>query len=144
MLEYDIVQSSVKVLKQSCSTEKGILYNLHVYDYICYLDTELNKYHLYNLLCQHDCAHKWDEIGIGLQLSHGSIESLRRRIDLSDEMKLYDVIQLWQDQMTLPFTMKTIINVLKGPIVQKVFVANEMQKFYSDCKHKNITVNFCY
>ena len=95
--------------------------------------TEPDIHQLYNILCENDCSHKWEEIGIALKLPHGKIVSLRNS-QLSDEMKLYNVLQLWMEQMSTPCTWENIINVIKGPIVNKISVANQISKFQRDCK----------
>ena len=79
------------------------------------------------VLCEHDCADKWKEIAIGLQLSRGTISSIENSKD-SDVLKLSEVLHKWKEQETMPFTMDSIINVMEGPIVNNKAVANKLRE----------------
>ena len=68
---------------------------------------------------------KWREIGNGLGLSSNFLTSLAQSL-VSDKIKLEHVIQEWiqldgqctSDGQSTPVNWKTIIDVIKGPIVE--------------------------
>ena len=88
---------------------------------------QLTHNKLLNVLCEHDCAYKWKEIAIGLQLPRGTISSIENSKD-SYVLKLSEVLYEWKEQMTMPFTMDSIINVMEGPIVKNKAVANKLRE----------------
>ena len=73
---------------------------------------------------------KWSELGEGLCVDDGDIESIRQST-LRDEGKLSAVLQKWMDTMKTPVTWEKIIEVVQGPLVQKAVVAAQIRSFLS-------------
>ena len=95
---------------------------------------------------------KWREIGNGLGLSSNFLTSLAQS-PVSDKIKLEHVIQEWiqldgqctSDSEPTPVNWKTIIDVIKGPLVQNKALAKEI---YQYLKQLNTTSKYnvfsCY
>ena len=60
-------------------------------------------------------AHKWREIGLSLVLTPDAIDAIDESSD-SDGQKLIDVILLWEDSKTRPFTWDSLLIVLNSEI----------------------------
>ena len=73
---------------------------------------------------------KWSELGEGLCVDDGDIESIRLS-NLSDQGKLSAVLQKWMDTMKSPVTWEKMIEVVQGPLVQKATVAVQIRSFLS-------------
>ena len=79
---------------------------------------------------------KWREIGNGLGLSSNFLTSLAQSL-VSDRIKLEQVIQEWiqldgqstSDGQSTPVNWKTIIDVVKGPLVENKALAKEMYQY---------------
>ena len=71
---------------------------------------------------------KWSELGEGLCVDDGDIESIRLS-NLSDQGKLSAVLQKWMDTMKSPVTWEKMIEVVQGPLVQKATVAVQIRSF---------------
>ena len=79
---------------------------------------------------------KWREIGNGLGLSSNFLTSLAQSL-VSDRIKLEQVIQEWiqldgqctSDGQSTPVNWKTIIDVIKGPLVQNKALAKEIYQY---------------
>ncbi|CAI8020738.1 hypothetical protein GBAR_LOCUS12377 [Geodia barretti] len=71
--------------------------------------------------------HKWKEVAIQLDLSKGE----RKAIE-SDEDKSFDrfvaVLEQWRQSAIVPYTWKTIVNVLKSASVDETRLAEELEK----------------
>ena len=77
---------------------------------------------------------KWSELGEGLCVPDGDIESIRLR-SVNDEGKLSAVLQKWMDTMKSPVTWEKIIEVVEGPLVQKAAIAVQIRSFLSQEKN---------
>ena len=79
-----------------------------------------------NLLAS--AAARWKEIGEGLKVAAGAIESLQQS-NKRDINKLSDVLQTWMDTWCSHVTWENIIGVVDGPIVAKKDEAQAMRDF---------------
>ena len=68
---------------------------------------------------------KWSELGEGLCVDDGDIESIRQS-SLRDEDKLSAVLQKWMDYMKSPVTWEKIIGA-QGLPVQKAAIAVQIR-----------------
>ena len=79
---------------------------------------------------------QWRNIGQGLGVSFNDLQGLAERND-SNQTRLEHVIQKWFDMNGqgdgAPVTWNTILNVIKGPIVQKT---SQAMKIYEYLKAK--------
>ena len=74
----------------------------------------------------------WHSIGNGLGLSYNYLQGLAES-NISNQTKLDHVLQMWlnMDGESTPVTWKTIIDVVKGPLVENKALAI---KIYQDLK----------
>ena len=89
------------------------------------LEEAPDKSVLLNLLA--DISNKWYDIGLGFNVSHNNLESIKNETG-SDITKLSKVIECWISTQSSPVTWKTVISVIEGPIVNKKKKANEIRK----------------
>ena len=80
---------------------------------------------LLNLLA--DISNKWYDIGLGFNVSHNNLESLKKEPE-SYVTKLSKAIECWISTQSSPVTWKTVISVIEGPIVNNKKKANEIRK----------------
>ena len=73
-------------------------------------------------------ADKWKEIGKGLGILAGPIESVGNN-NKGDINRLSGVLQKWKDTWCSPVTWENIIKVVEGPIVDKKNEAQAMRDF---------------
>lgn len=73
-------------------------------------------------------AAKWQEIGEGLGVNDGDIESLKQS-NQRDVNKLSSALQKWMDTMCSDVTWEKILEVLESPLVDKKSVAGDVRKF---------------
>ena len=80
---------------------------------------------------------QWRNIGKGLGVSYNDLEGLAQRND-SDQTRLEHVIQKWFDMNGqgegAPVTWNTILDVVKGPLVQNT---TQAMRIYEYLKAKN-------
>lgn len=84
---------------------------------------------LMNVLCKEPGVQdKWKEIAIGLGVSSAGFRDLEDRYSCT--VSLHNVLSKWRDNASwqYPFTWYTIIEVLKGPLVDNVRKASEVKK----------------
>ena len=84
------------------------------------------KHELLNLLA--DISHLWPEIALSLNVSDNVLGSLKRSQE-RDTIKLAEVIDSWLTTSTCQphfITWETVIDAIKGPIVNHVIKANEI------------------
>ena len=70
------------------------------------------------------CA-KWDVIGCQLGVDIEIIDDINK----SDETKLKEVIEKWVETKSTPTTWSNIIEVVKGPVIQRPDVAKKIQEY---------------
>ena len=82
---------------------------------------------------------RWREIGNGLGMDFYYLDGLAKDITISNQIRLEHVLQKWKDldSPAAPVTWKTVIDVVKGPLVENKALANKM---YEYLKHKTSTV----
>ena len=77
---------------------------------------------LLNLLA--DISNLWCEIGLSLKVSHSFLDGLKRSSE-SNTIKLSEVIHSWLTTSQPHFiTWETVIDAMKGPIVNNIMKAN--------------------
>ena len=66
-------------------------------------------------------------IGIALGLEDNDLQSMAQA-NINDKRRLSDVLEKWiqKDGQASPVTWRTIINVIKGPLVEKNDLANKI------------------
>ena len=79
-----------------------------------------------NLLAS--AAARWEDIGSGLKVAAGAIESLQQS-NKRPINKLSEVLQTWMDTWCSSVTWENIIGVVGGPIVDKQNEAQAMRDF---------------
>ena len=79
-----------------------------------------------NLLAS--AAARWEDIGGGLKVAPGAIESLQQS-NKRPINKLSEILQIWMDTWCSPVTWENIIEVVEGPIVDKKNEAKAMRDF---------------
>ena len=80
---------------------------------------------LMNLLA--DIEHQWHEIGYALQVQLDILENSQH----SNLLNLSDVIRIWKDTRPSPVTWETVIDAIKGPIVNDKKTADEIHQYHS-------------
>ena len=81
------------------------------------------EHELINLLA--DISNLWHEIGLSLNVPHNILDGLKRSQE-SDAIKLSEVIHSWLT--TTESSWETVIDAIKGPIVNHVIKANEIHQ----------------
>ena len=75
---------------------------------------------------------KWFRIGEGLGVSYGFLQAIGRA-NLSNQVILEQVIERWLELdgegESAPVTWNTILNVIKGPLVQRKDLAMEIYEY---------------
>ena len=81
---------------------------------------------------------RWREIGNGLRVGFNYLDGLAKDNTMSNQTRLEHVLQKWKelDSPAAPVTWKTIIDVVKGPLVENEALAKEIYKLL---KHKHST-----
>ena len=87
------------------------------------------EHELLNLLA--DISSLWHEIGSSLKVSHNILDGLKRSQE-SDAIKLSEVIHSWLT--TTESSWETAIDAIKGPIVNNIKKATEIQRHLTECK----------
>ena len=91
-------------------------------------------------LAPHDAL--WRSIGIGLRVSDNELVKLDRSCN-PDQYKLDHVLQTWieMDGQATPVTWKTILEVLRGPLVNNMALHNEIYQYLKQesTKQQNVT-----
>lgn len=90
------------------------------------LDKKPKKTDLLNQLA--GVAARWRDIGEGLGVNDGDIESLQQS-NQRDVNKLSSVLQKWMDTLCSDVSWRKILEVLDSPLVQKKNVADDIRKF---------------
>ena len=91
-------------------------------------------------LAPHDAL--WHRIGIGLKVSDNELKKLDTS-PKSDQYKLDHVLQTWivMDGQATPVTWKTILEVLRGPLVNNMALHNKIYQYLKQesTKQQNVT-----
>ena len=82
-----------------------------------------------NLLAS--AAARWQDIGEGLKVAAGAIESLEQS-NKRPINKLSEILQIWMDTWCSPVTWENIIGVVGGDIVAKKSEAQAMRDFLAE------------
>ena len=85
-------------------------------------------------------AAQWREIGKGLKVDDGTIQSTLFKPQ-NDINKLSDMFTTWRNTMCTEVTWDNIINVLESAIVGRVDIAEKIRKFLSDPKNYDYYMN---
>ena len=84
------------------------------------------EHELLNLLA--DISNLWYEIGLSLKVPRNILNCLKRRQE-SDAIKLSEVIHSWLTTTESHLvTWETVIDAIKGPIVNNIKKANEIHQ----------------
>ena len=89
------------------------------------LSTRPDENDLFNLLASIDS--KWFEVGAALNISHNTLEGLRRSNE-SDRVRLKEVINSWITTQSSSVTWETVIAAIDGNIVENKEKANEIRE----------------
>ena len=81
-------------------------------------------------------AHKWYNVGIGLDVRDGVLMSLDYSND-SYRTKLSSVIQSWLDTQSTPVTWETVVSALESPIVNDRAVAAKLRNYLTHLNPSN-------
>ena len=113
---------------------------IHYLNYI--LDDKPNQLDL--LIKLAPIASSWWSIGRGLEVNLDDLTSLVQS-NMSDQVKLDHVLDIWI-KMDSQVTWKTILDVLKGPLVQEIALANEIYEDFKQesIKQQNITSKYIH
>ena len=73
---------------------------------------------------------RWREIGNGLHVGFNYLDGLAKDNTMSNQIRLQHVLQKWidLDSPAAPVTWKTIVDVVKGPLVENEALAKEIYK----------------
>ena len=85
------------------------------------------KHELLNLLA--DISYLWHEIGLSLNVSDSVLGGLKHSPE-SNAVKLSEVIQSWLT--TTGSFWETVIDAIKGPIVNHAIKANEIHQYLTN------------
>ena len=88
-----------------------------------------DKYELLTLLA--DISARWYQIGTCLRVPHNELESIKER-PISNINKLSVVINIWEHTVSSPFTWKTVITAMEGPIVNNLRKSHEIRDYLSE------------
>lgn len=96
---------------------------MHSYYFIATTDKRPELYHLIELLAP--ISSKWgligDELGVHIEI----IDDFNK----SDDMMIDEVIKKWIETKPSPTTWDNIIKVVRGPVIQSLCVANNIQEY---------------
>ena len=82
------------------------------------------EHELLNLLA--DISNLWHEIGLSLKVLHTTLDGLKHSPE-SNTIKLSEVIHSWLTTSQSQFiTWETVIDAMKGPIVNNIMKANTL------------------
>ena len=114
--------------------------NYYLYYLNFFLDDKPNHLDLLNKLAT--IASSWWSIGRGLGVSHNDLKGLTES-NMSNQVKLDHVLDIWI-KMDNQVTWKTILDVLKGPLVQDNALANEIYQYLKQesSKQQNVTSKY--
>ena len=98
-------------------------------NYKAILDKKPDKVDL--LRCLVDYQYEWRAIGRGLRVRNGELESLQRS-NKPDKEKLAEVLQLWYDSCSSPYTWRNIITVLESSDVNLKKAVEEICSMLSE------------
>ena len=87
------------------------------------------KHELLNLLA--DISHLWPEIGLSLNVSDNVLDGLKSSQE-RDTVKLAKIIDSWLT--TTESSWETVIEAIKGPIVNHVIKANALHQYLTKGK----------
>ena len=84
-------------------------------------------------------ASKWNEIGLGLRVDTDLLDSLRAS-HKSGSLKLADVLDNWikMNGDNISITWKTILDVVKGPLIQNNNLAAEIHESLQESTRQQI------
>ena len=74
-----------------------------------------------------NCSHKWEEIGIALELPRSIIAECRK--GTSNEIRLYNVLISWCQNNKVA-DLKTIKDMLESPIVAMSFKSSDLEEIF--------------
>ena len=95
------------------------------------LENVPTQHELLNLLA--DISHLWQEIGLSLNVSDNVLGGLKQSKE-RDAVKLAEVINSWLNSSTSIITWKTVIDAIKGPIINHAKKANEIYQHLINSK----------
>ena len=73
-------------------------------------------------------SHKWREIGLSLVLTPDAIDAIDECSD-NDEQKLVDIILLWEESKTHPFSQDSLLIVLNSTMVDERPLAEQIKRW---------------
>ena len=76
-----------------------------------------------------DCSHKWEEIGIALDLPPNAIAECRKAT--SNEIRLYNVLIIWYQNNKVAY-LKTIKDALENPIVAMSSKSRDLEERFKE------------
>lgn len=65
---------------------------------------------------------KWREIGLALALTPPQLDDIEE-----NNQGLSDVLQIWEELATRPFTWSTLLSVLRSPILNEYQLADKLE-----------------
>ena len=90
------------------------------------------EHELLNLLA--DISNLWREIGLSLKVPHNILDGLKPSQE-SNAIKLSEVIHSWLTTTESHLvTWETVIDAIKGPVVNNIKKANEIHQHLTKCK----------
>ena len=72
-----------------------------------------------------DLSYQWLEIGLCLHLSKNFLDGLHQ-LNVSNDNKLSKILLNWRETNSSPFTWRTLIDALNGPIINNRRKAKEI------------------
>ena len=72
-----------------------------------------------------DLSHQWELIGHSLHLSDNFLDGLHQ-LNVSDNNKLSKILLNWRNTNSSPFTWRTLIDALNGPVINNRRKAKEI------------------
>ena len=72
-------------------------------------------------------SYKWREIGLSLVLTPDAVDAIDECSD-NDEQKLVDIILLWEESKTRPFTWDSLLIVLNSTMVDERPLAEQIKR----------------
>ena len=73
-------------------------------------------------------SHKWREIGLSLVLTPDAVDAIDEHSD-NNEQKLIDVILLWEESKTRPFSWDSLLIVLNSTMVDERPLAEQIKRW---------------
>ena len=71
---------------------------------------------------------KWHELGLCLEVPTSDLNGLRKSAE-TDINKLSGVLNIWKDQVSLPYTWGTILDAVSGPIFGNTDLCRKIEQY---------------